>query len=226
MATLPALALAAVRQLVGMQISVVSPETELRAREYLASIRKELKAFKASVVEVKKPFKKEIDEIDSASKPWIEKLTQKDQETEQAILAYVRRVREETEKQNQKALEKYEKKVATVEAKAIANGKPMPIVMPPALASAPAKTVELDRAKQTVVKHKKWRLEPVQDADGVPYTPDPEKLTARDAQLHQYQIPLEYFILDTARIGKVIRAGGQVPGIVMYEEESLSQRAI
>ena len=226
MATLPALIIGTVQKLVGMKVSVVSPETELQAREYLASIRKELKAFKASVVEVKRPFKKEIDEIDAASKPWIEKLQQKDQETEQAILAYLRKVREETEKQNQKALEKYEKKVATVEAKAIANNKPMPIVMPPALASAPAKTVEIEGAKQTVVKYKKWRLESVQDADGVPYTPDPEKLTARDAQLNQYQIPLEYFILDTARIGKVIRAGGQIPGIVMYEEESLSQRAV
>lgn len=226
MERLPGNIIAGIQKLTSIAISVVSPATEISAREYLASIRKELKAFKASVAEVKKPFKKEIDEIDAASKPWVEKLTQKDQETEQAILAYVRKVREETEKQNQKALEKYEKKVATVEAKAIANGKPMPIVMPPALASAPAKTVEIEGAKQTIVKHKKWRLEPVQDADGVPYTPDPEKLTARDAQLHQYQIPLEYFILDTARIGKVIRAGGQVPGIIMYEEESLSQRAV
>ncbi len=220
MATLPSLALAAVRQLVGMQISVVSPETELRAREYLASIRKELKAFKASVVEVKKPFKKEIDEIDSASKPWIEKLTQKDQETEQAILAYVRRVREETEKQNQKALEKYEKKVATVEAKAIANGKPMPIVMPPALASAPAKTVEIEGAKQTIVKRKAWRI------PGNRFQNDPSMLNAAVAHELGMPIPLQYFTLDTATIGKVIRAGGSIPGIEVYEEESLSQRVV
>lgn len=226
MATLPALIIGTVQKLVGMKVSVVSPETELQAREYLASIRKELKAFKASVVEVKKPFKKEIDEIDAASKPWIEKLQQKDQETEQAILAYLRKVREETEKQNQKALEKYEKKVANVEAKAIANNKPMPIIIPPALASAPAKTVEIEGAKQTVVKHKKWRLETVLDADGVPMHVEPDSLTYRDAQAYNWQIPAEYFVLDTARIGKVIRAGGQVPGIIMYEEESLSQRAV
>ena len=221
MAALPALIIGTVQKLVGMKVSVVSPETELQAREYLASIRKELKAFKASVVEVKKPFKKEIDEIDTASKPWIEKLQQKDQETEQAILAYLRKVREETEKQNQKALEKYEKKVATVEAKAIANNKPMPIIIPPALASAPAKTVEIEGAKQTVVKRKAWRMRLAGSE-----VADPSAVTAKVSEEFQTGIPLEYFTLDTARIGKVIRAGGTIPGIEVYEEESLSQRAV
>ena len=221
MATLPALILGSVQKLIGMKVAVVSPETELQAREYLASIRKELKAFKTSVVEVKKPFKKEIDEIDAASKPWIEKLQQKDQETEQAILAYLRKVREETEKQNQKALEKYEKKVATVEAKAIANNKPMPIIIPPALASAPAKTVEIEGAKQTVVKRKAWRMRLAGSE-----VADPSALTAKVSEEFKTGIPLEYFTLDTARIGKIVRAGGSIPGIEVYEEESLSQRAV
>ena len=220
MATLPALILGSVQKLVGMKVSVVSLETELQAREYLASIRKELKAFKASVVEVKKPFKKEIDEIDAASKPWIEKLQQKDQETEQAILTYLRKVREETEKQNQKALEKYEKKVATVEAKAIANNKPMPIIIPPALASAPAKTVEIEGAKQTVVKRKAWRI-----IVGGQVLQNPDQLTYKTAE-GVLDIPKEYFTLNVTAIGKIVRAGGSIPGIEVYEEESLSQRAI
>ena len=221
MATLPALILGSVQKLIGMKVSVVSPETELAAREYLASIRKELKAFKASVVEVKKPFKKELDEIDAASKPWIEKLQQKDQETEQAILAYLRKVREETEKQNQKVLEKYEKKVATVEARAIANNKPMPIIIPPALASAPAKTVAIEGAKQTVVKRKAWRLR-IAGSE----VADPSTVTAKLSEEFKTGIPLDYFTLDTARIGKVVRAGGSIPGIEVYEEESLSQRIV
>lgn len=220
MATLPSLIIGSVQKLIGMTVSVVSPETELQAREYLASVRKELKAFKASVVEIKKPFKKEIDEIDAASKPWIEKLQQKDQETEQAILAYLRKVREETEKQNQKALEKYEKKVATVEAKAIANNKPMPIVMPPALASAPAKTVEIEGAKQTVVKRKAWRI-----IIGGQVLQNPDQLTYKTAE-GVLGIPKEYFTLNTTAIGKIVRAGGSIPGIEVYEEESLSQRAV
>ncbi len=221
MSALPSIIISSVQKLIGMKIVVVSPETELQAREYLASIRKELKAFKASILEVKKPFKKEIDEIDTASKPWIEKLQQKDQETEQAILVYLRKVREETEKRNQKELEKYEKKVATVEAKAIANGKPIPIVLPPAMVSAPQKTVSVEGVKQTVVKHKKWRVR----LAGSEIT-DPSVLTAKVSEEFKTGIPLELFILDTARIGKVIRAGGSIPGIEVYEEESLAQRAI
>lgn len=222
MMSLPATIISSVQKLIGFKVSVISPETELEAREYLASIRKELKAFKASVVEIKKPFKKEIDEIDASSKPWIEKLQQKDQETEQAILAYFRKVREETEKRNQKELEKYEKKVATVEAKAIANGKPMPLVIPPALASAPAKTVAIEGAKQTVVKHKKWKLSPCL----VNAHLSPETLTAQDNQLFELGIPMEYFCLDTAKIGRIVRSGGTIPGIEVYEEESLTQRSM
>lgn len=225
MATVPSLLIQSVQKLVGMKISVISPETELSAREYLASIRKELKAFKASVVEVKQPFKKEIDEIDAASKPWIEKLQQKDQETEQAILAYLRKVREETGKANQKVLEKYEKKVATVEAKAIASGKPMPLVIPPALASTPAKTVEVEGAKQTVVKHKKWRFKKSEFVSS-DMIQDPSKLDARYSSEQGLDIPLEFFCLDTTKIGKVVRAGGAIPGIEVYEEEVISQREL
>lgn len=225
MATVPSLLIQSVQKLVGMKISVISPETEISAREYLASIRKELKAFKASVVEVKKPFKKEIDEIDAASKPWIEKLQQKDQETEQAILAYLRKVREETGKANQKVLEKYEKKVATVEAKAIASGKPMPLVIPPALASSPAKTVEVEGAKQTVVKHKKWRFKKSEFVSS-DMIQDPSKLDARYSSEQGLDIPLEFFCLDTTKIGKVVRAGGAIPGIEVYEEEVISQRSL
>lgn len=226
MALLPAIIVKGVEQLTGMQIRVVSPETELKAREYLASVRKGVKELKATVVELKKPFKAEIDEIDKLSKPLLEKLQQRDQETEQAILAYLRKVREETEKRNQKELEKYEKKVTLAEAKAVAQNKPMPLVLPPSMVAAPPKTVDLDGAKQTVVKHKKWKLETVLDADGVPMSIDPEKLSALDAKNYDFKIPLEYFVLDTAKIGKVVRAGGQVPGILVYEEESLAQRTL
>lgn len=221
MTSLPATILNSIKNLVGLSISVTSPETELNAREYLASVRKELKAFKASVVEIKKPFKKEIDDIDAASKPWIEQLQKKDQETEQAILAYLRRVREETEKANAKALEKFEKKVDKAAVKSIETGKPIPLVIPPALASAPPKTVAIEGAKQTVVKRKAWRLRLAGSE-----VADPSIVTAKLSQEFNTGIPLDMFILDTARIGKVVRAGGSIPGIEVYEEESLSQRAV
>lgn len=221
MAALPSVISQTVEKLAALKISIISPETEVKAREYLASLRKAVKDLKASVTELKKPYKQEIDEIDKLSKPLLEMLAKRDQETEQAILAYVRKVREEAEKRNQKELEKYEKKVATVEAKAIANNKPMPIVIPPAMVTAPPKTVELEGARQTIVKRKAWRIR----INGAEVT-DPASLTALACANAGSPVPLDYFTLDTSRIGKVVRAGGTIPGIEVYEEESLSQRAI
>ena len=222
MALLPAIIVQGVEKLTGLQISIVSPETEIKAREYLASVRKAVKDLKVSVVELKKPFKKEIDDIDALRKPLLMKLKSRDEETERAILAYLRKVREETEKANQKALEKFEKKADAAAVKAIETGKPMPLIIPPAMRTAPPKTVELEGAKQTVVKRKAWRLSPrAANAKLLP-----ETMTALDNQVFECCIPPEYFILDTVRIGKVVRAGGSIPGIEMYEEESLSQRAI
>lgn len=220
MAALPSVISQTVEKLAALKISIISPETEVKAREYLASLRKAVKDLKASVTELKKPYKQEIDEIDKLSKPLLEMLAKRDQETEQAILAYVRKVREEAEKRNQKELEKYEKKVATVEAKAIANNKPMPIVIPPAMVTAPPKTVELEGARQTIVKRKAWRIH------GNRFQNDPAMLNAAVANELGMPIPLQYFTLDTTMIGKIVRAGGTIPGIEVYEEESLSQRAI
>lgn len=221
MALLPAALTTTVQKLAGLTISVISPETELKAREYLASVRKAVKDLKASVTELKKPFKKEIEDLDTLSKPLLQRLQERDEETERAILAYRRRVQEETEKANQRAIEKFEKRTDRAAVKAMETGKPIPFIPPPALAAAPAKTVELEGLIQTVVKHKKWRV----SIDGVPLV-EPGQLRADTAQKYGLAIPLEYFALDTAKVGKVVRAGGSIPGVEVYEEESLSQRVV
>ena len=221
MASLPAVISKTVEQLAGLKISIVSPETELKAREYLASVRKAVKELKASVADLKKPFKKEIDEIDALSKPLLNKLQERDEETERAILSYLRQVREATERANAKALEKFEKKVEKAEEKSLANGKPMPLIIPPALASAPVKTVAVGGATQTVVTRKAWGVR-IAGSE----VADPSTLTSKLSEEFKTGIPSEYFILDCARIGKIIRGGGLIPGIEVYEEESLSQRSL
>lgn len=225
MALLPAIIVQGVEKLTGLQISVTSPETELKAREYLANVGKAVKELKASVFELKKPFKKEIDDLDALSKPLLNKLQQREEDTEQAILAYLRKVREEVEKRNQKELEKFEKKAATAEAKAIAQGKPMPLIIPPAMAAAPPKTVELDGVKQTEVKHKKWRIAK-REYLSQEMMEDLSTINAKWAAEKNLGIPSEYFQLNTTQIGKIIRAGGSIPGIKVYEKESLAQRTL
>jgi hypothetical protein len=93
------------------------------------------------------------------------------------------------------------------------------------MASAPAKTVELQGAKQTVVKHKKWRIKR-DDMLNSDIRQDLSMLDARFSAEQGLDIPLEFFCLNTGKIGKIVRAGGAIPGIEVYEEESLSQRCV
>jgi len=201
-----------------LQIIVTSPETEVQARSYLTDVRTAGKRLDADIKVLKRPYQDAIKDIDEAARPWKTILAERDQSLEQALLAYGRKVREAAEKANVKILEKYEGKVANTEAKAIAAGKPIPVVLPPQLVSAPQKSVDVEGVKQTIVKRKAWRLASV----GIYLD-----LAHLDMQMNTQQglnIPAEYFILDTARIGKVVRAGGTIPGIEVYEEESIAVR--
>jgi len=208
-----------VKQFESLQVRVESPESELSARNYLQDVRKAAKQLDKDVRAMKAPLKTAIDEIDAAVKPWKALLAERDAALEQALLLYGRKVREAAEIAQRKLMEKYEQKVAKVEAKAEAQGKPMPIVLPPPIVATPPKSVQLDAGTQTTVKRKAWRLR-LSGAE----VADPSVVTAKTSCDFNTGIPLEYFVLDTARIGKIVRAGGTVPGIEVYEEESLSVR--
>lgn len=211
-------------QIRSVVVTVNSPETKTAAQEFLVKIRSAAKQLAKDIKELKAPFQAAIKQVDVATKEWKELLDRRDMEVEQAILAYNRKVEAEIQAANRKAIEKFEKKVEKAEEKAIQQGKPLPFVAPPQLHTSVQKTETVGDAKVTTTKRKAWRLESVLDGDGVPFTPDTDTLTARDAKLYGYEIPLEYFVLDTTRIGKVVRAGGTVPGIVVYEDESIAVR--
>jgi len=198
-----------------LQVTIVSPDTELLARTYLTDVRAAGKRLDADIKILKAPYQSAIKDIDAVAKPWKDLLAARDQELERAILAYGREVRAAVEAANIKAMAKYEQKVEKAETKAIEQGKPIPVVLPPQLVSAPQKTVEAEGAKQTTIKRKVWRI-PGGDHLAFEYT--------RASSLTK-DIPDEFFILDTGRIGKVVRAGGSIPGILVVEEESLSIRA-
>ena len=206
---------AEIENLKNLRVQIVNQESELLARNYLTEIRLASKRLKSDVDMLKCPHKDAILAIDTAAKPWKDLLAARDQELERAILAYRREVRAAVEAANLKAMAKYEQKVEKAETKAIEQGKPIPVVLPPQLVSAPQKTVEAEGAKQTTIKRKVWRI-PGGDRLAFEYT--------RASSLTK-DIPDEFFILDTGRIGKVVRAGGSIPGILVVEEESLSIRA-
>ena len=121
------------------------------------------------------------------------------------------------EKANQKSIAKFDTKVATKEAEAIAAGKPLPTIAPPNLKTLPPKTEKIDGAKFTTVVVKKWRVM----IGGQPIA-NPDAMTAKTAEDAKLGIPLEYFVLDTVKVGKVVKAGGTIPGIDVYNDETLS----
>lgn len=202
-----------------LKIVINSPESELTARNHLTDVRLALKRLTADIKSLKQPHQDFIKSIDEAATPWKNILAERDQDLEKALLTYGRQVREAAEIAQRKLMEQYEKKVERLEAKAEAQGKPMPIVLPPPIIATPPKSVATDSGKQTVVKRKAWRLR-LAGAE----VADPSVVTAKTSEEFKAGIPLEYFILDTARIGKVVRAGGSIPGIELYEEESISVR--
>jgi hypothetical protein len=202
-------------QLKGLQITVSSPETEAQARLYLTDVRLAGKRLDADVKALKRPHQDAIKEIDEAVRPWKAVLAERDQQLEKELLAYGRKVREAIEIAQRKELEKYERKVERVEAKAIAEGRPLPIVTPPIMVTTPPKTIETEGAKQTVMVVKKWRVRGIND---------PTLLTRADVA--GAAIPDDLFVLDTARITKIIKAGGSVAGVENFTEETISVRAI
>lgn len=204
-------------QIKTLQISVISPETKAEAEVYLIKIDKFSKQLTADVKTLKAPYKAEIERIDLSIKPYQEMLLERKGAFGRAILEYNRKVDEQIRIANAKAMEKYEKKVERLEGKAIEQGKSMPIVLPPVMATAQPKTVQTDAGKLTTVKRKAWRL-PLECGD-------PETLTAADSQARGFSIPLDFFILDTAKVGRIVRSGGTIPGVEVYEEESLSVRS-
>ena len=201
-------------QLKTLQISIVSPESKEEAAGYLVKIDKASKQLTLDVKAMKAPHKAEIDRIDAAAKPWQQLLVERKDAIGRAILAYNNKVNEAIRLANQKAMEKYEVKVEKQESKAIAAGKPIPVVLPPVLASAPLKTEAVEGGRLTTVTRKTWKIVG---------TMEPEKLTRAD--FASKEVPDEFFILDTSRIGKIVRAGGTVPGVEVVIEESLSVRA-
>jgi hypothetical protein len=211
--------IAEIEKLKSMVISIVSPESEVAARGHLTQVRLASKKLKADIDLMKKPHKDAIKAIDDAAKPWANLLAERDEAIERALLAHKNKMESSVATSNRKSFEKYEDKVARVEAKAIEQGKPIPMVIPPEMKVAPQKSVQVDGATQTVVKRKAWRI---RIAGSI--VADPSIITAQISKDSDIGLPLEYFILDTARIGKVIRAGGCIPGIEMYVEESIAVR--
>ena len=194
-----------------LTVSVVSPETKVDAEQHLARIRLAQKNLKADVAAAKKPYKDEIDKIDAAAKPWANSLAEQDQAFEKALLTYNMKVRQAVSTSNVKILDRYETKVEKVEANAVAQGKPIPLVLPPQLKAEPPKTVHTDGARLTESGFWTWDgLAGV--ADGIKGAKD---LTFPEAKRLGLDLPDEWFYLDTAQVTACVKRNDRVPKCVL-----------
>jgi hypothetical protein len=193
-------------KLTTLTVAVTNDETHKEALQYLADIALAQKNLKVDIAALKKPFNYEIAKIDAATKPYKDNLDTKRDQISAAISAYKRRVEAAVEKANAKTIERHEEKVFRKESDAVANGKPLPAIAPPVLKVAPAKTEEVVGARVTEMIVKTWKL-----AKGV--STCPKEITYQENLDLGLLIPAEYFVLDTARVGKLMKNDAVIPGI-------------
>lgn len=205
-----------------LRIVVDSPEAKTAAQKHLTDVSVAKRALAQNVHALKKPHRDAVTEIDRVTRPWLDWLDQRYDETERALLAYQREVTARVTAEQQKLQQQFERKVTRAQTKAEAAGRPVPFVVPPPVLQAPKKTEAIGGATQTIVTRKAWRI-PAPTHGACPAVA-PEQITMADNLTYQLGIPAEFFLLDTARIGKIIRAGGTVAGIESYLEESIAVR--
>lgn len=229
---LPATITDTYKKLTEIKIVVNSQETRVSISKHLQNVVAFIKSHKSGVKLLKAPFQAAIKDIDERAKPILEKAEEMEEQCKGAILAFDEKERLRIQKENEKKLVKYEGKVATKEAEAVLAGKEAPFVAPPALKPEPAKTVVVGGGTQTTVVTKKWWMPEVPKPmnEFSQFNGDPSEefkgYTMLQNQGKEVQIPSEYFVLDVATIGRVIRAGGTIPGIEVVEVRGLANRGL
>src|SRR3990172_3273716 len=205
----------AIEQLKAIVINIVSEETKAEAVTHLAKIQLAARQLKVDIAALKKPYKDEMIKIDQAAEPWSSTLEERGQMINRAIAAYNEKARKMVATYNTRALDNYEGRVANKEAEAVAAGKPIPMTLPPALKTEPAKTVHTEDARVTEVTFHTW--------DGIRGVPDGTKgakdLTIVAARRLQLDLPEDWFVLDTALVTACVKRNDRVPSCIVTRVE-------
>lgn len=200
-----------IQSLQKLTISINSLETKADAEKQLARIRLASKNLKVDKAAAKKPYKDAIDAIDEAAKQWENGLASQDQAFESALLIYNQKERQRIAAANVKTLDKFETKVTTKQAEAIANNTAMPIIAPPVLKVEPQKTVHTEDARLTESGHWTW--------DGISGIADGQKgakeLSFTESKRLGLDLPDEWFYLDTAMITSCVKKQDRVPKCII-----------
>ncbi len=207
--TFPSLKL--IEPIKALVVRIVSPETCEQATQEIIKIDRMAKNLDNDIKNLQKPYKDAIEQIKTAAAPLKTILADKRHELETAILTYNSKVRLEAQKFNAKTIDKFEARSAQKEAEAIAQGKPIPLTLPPALKPEPAKTAHVDGGRITESFYWTW--------DGLHNVPGGQegakKLTYDEAQRLQLDLPASWFKLDTAQITSCVKRNDRIPACVI-----------
>jgi len=157
----------------------------------IAQVKKGLGAIKAEYV---KPIKGHLDDVNAAFNMILKPLEEADSITRAMMLAY-RRVVEERARQAEE-INRQKAELARKEAEFSGTGE-FTVDTTPVEVAKPIGKVQTGIGSAGVMKVTKWEL--------VDFAAVPDK----------------YKVLDSAAITKLVKAGGSIPGIRVYEEETL-----
>lgn len=182
-----------VQTLVAGRLRTITTDAEMMvATGWLAQVRKRRKEIEEFFDRLIKPFRQAIAEQKRQCDNLLAPLRTEEAAQNTEILRY----RQEQARQAAAAQLKFDAQHERRVERAIEQGKDPALVKPPMVVAAPAKTVDTGGAKVTFRKVRKFKVR------------DP------------LQIPDEYWVIDEVKIGKAVRAGINVPGCDIWEEET------
>lgn len=175
----------------------ITTDADLQAAtSWLAAVRLRRKDIEGFFAGLIKPIQAVVKGHQAKRDEVLAPLTERESKLNLAILGYRQKQQAAAAEAQKKANDAYERKVE----KAIEKGKDITAIAPPMQVQAPAKTVDAGIANVTFRKVRKFEVT------------NPEL------------VPREYFVVDEVKLGKVIRAGVDVPGCRIWDEEVTSVR--
>ena len=157
----------------------------------IAQVKKGLAAIKTEYV---KPIKGHLDDVNAAFNMILKPLEEADSITRAAILAY--RAAAQKRAAEAEAINRQAEELARKQAEFSGTGE-FTVDTTPKVAPAVVDKVRTDIGSAGVMKVTKWEL------------------------VDKAAVPEDYKILDAAKITKIVKAGGSIPGIRVYTEDTL-----
>lgn len=185
-----------ITELSAAAIAVKSDQDLIDAAVWLAKFRKKRKDVEEQFDVPIKGLKSEVKQLQDQRDKLTAPLSQAEARLSSEIILYRQKQAAAAAAAQAKLNAQHERKIE----KAIEKGKDITDIAPPVQVATPAKSVQTEAGNVTARKVKKFKV----SDEGL--------------------IPDQYWMLDEAKIGKAVRAGIDVPGVQVWEEETLSVR--